>query len=93
MTIASTPPFEPHPSRQAVLAEAHARPFFRLEAPARVLALAFLRGTEAPEALRARLDAARSAIDARCIVCDPDTRTRKLSVTLNAMFALGSTVV
>lgn len=57
MTIASTPPFEPHPSRQAVLAEAHARPFFRLEAPARVLALAFLRGAEAPEALRARLDA------------------------------------
>lgn len=57
LTIASTPPFSPHSARHVILAEAHARPFFSLEAPARVLGLAFLRGAEAPETLRARLDA------------------------------------
>lgn len=57
LTIASTPPFAPHPARHAILGEAHARPFFRLEAPARVLGLAFLRGTDTPEAVRERLDA------------------------------------
>lgn len=56
-TIASTPPFAPHPARHAILAEAHARPFFRLEAPARILALGFLRGDEPAEAIRTRLDA------------------------------------
>ncbi len=56
-TIASTPPFEPHPARHAILGEAHARPFFRLEAPARVLALAFLRGKASSDVLRERLDA------------------------------------
>jgi uncharacterized membrane-anchored protein len=57
LTIASTSPFSPHPSRHAILSEAHSRPFFRLEAPARVLALAFLRGDLSPEDLRERLDA------------------------------------
>lgn len=57
LTIASTPPFSPHPARHAILSEAHARPFFRLEAPSRVLALAFLRGELAGEKLRERLDA------------------------------------
>lgn len=57
LTIASTIPFEPHPARHAILSEAHSRPFFRLEAPARVLALAFLRGSDSAEAIRARLDA------------------------------------
>ncbi|MCA0406475.1 MAG: DUF3422 domain-containing protein [Proteobacteria bacterium] len=55
-TIASTIPFEPHPARDSILGEAHARPFFRLEAPARVLALAFVRGKDSPETLRERLD-------------------------------------
>lgn len=55
--IASTPPFTPHPARDSVLSEAHARPFFPLEAPARLLALGFLRGNEPVETLRARLDA------------------------------------
>ncbi len=55
-TIASTIPFEPHPARDSILGEAHARPFFRLEAPARVLALAFVRGKDSPEVLRERLD-------------------------------------
>lgn len=57
LTIASTPPFSPHPARHSILAEAHARPFFRLEAPARVLAFGFLRGEISAEELRARLDA------------------------------------
>lgn len=57
LTIASTIPFEPHPARHAILSEAHSRPFFRLEAPARVLALAFLRGSDSAEEIRARLDA------------------------------------
>lgn len=57
LTVASTPPFAPHPARHAILAEAHARPFFRLEAPSRVLGLAFLRGTATPEQVRERLDA------------------------------------
>ncbi|KAF0228418.1 MAG: hypothetical protein FD175_2199 [Beijerinckiaceae bacterium] len=57
VTIASTPPFEPHPSRHAILAEAHARPFFRLEVPARILALAFLRGDVPAATVRERLDA------------------------------------
>ncbi len=57
LTIASTPPFEPHPARNAVLAEAHARPFFRLQAPARLLALGFLRGETPAEIIRERLDA------------------------------------
>lgn len=56
-TIASTLPFSPHPARHAILGEAHARPFFTLAAPARVLALAFLRAETAPEEIRARLDA------------------------------------
>ena len=55
-TIASTQPFEPHPARASILGEAHARPFFRLEAPARVLGLAFLRGASSPAILRERLD-------------------------------------
>jgi uncharacterized membrane-anchored protein len=57
LTVASTPPFSPHPSRHSILSEAHARPFFRLEAPARVLALAFMRGDVPAEKLRERLDA------------------------------------
>ncbi|HRE22199.1 MAG TPA: DUF3422 domain-containing protein [Rhabdaerophilum sp.] len=57
LTIASTPPFSPHLARHAILSEAHARPFFRLEAPSRVLALAFLRGDLSGEKLRERLDA------------------------------------
>lgn len=57
LTIASTPPFEPHPARHAILGEAHARPFFRLEAPARVLALAFLREGLDAGTIRDRLDA------------------------------------
>ncbi len=57
LTVASTPPFAPHPARHAILTEAHARPFFRLEAPARVLGLAFMRGNATPEQVRERLDA------------------------------------
>ena len=56
-TIASTQPFAPHPARHAILGEAHARPFFPLEAPARILALAFLRGTEPTHVMRERLNA------------------------------------
>lgn len=57
LTVASTPPFAPHPARHAILSEAHARPFFRLETPSRVLGLAFLRGSASPEEVRERLDA------------------------------------
>ena len=56
LTIASTLPFEPHPARHAILSEAHSRPFFRLEAPSRVLALAFMRGQFSSEVIRERLD-------------------------------------
>lgn len=54
--VASTPPFEPHPARDSVLLEAHSRPFFPFSAPARLIGLAFLRGSEPPEVLRERLD-------------------------------------
>ncbi|MCA1952245.1 MAG: DUF3422 domain-containing protein [Hyphomicrobiales bacterium] len=56
-SVASTPPFEPHPARHAVLTEAHSRPFFPFAAPARLIGLAFLRGAEPAEKLRERLDA------------------------------------
>lgn len=56
-SVASTPPFEPHPARDSVLLEAHSRPFFPFGAPARLIGLAFLRGAEPPEKLRERLDA------------------------------------
>lgn len=56
-SVASTPPFEPHPARDAILLEAHSRPFFPFAAPARLIGLAFLRGSEPPEMLRERLDA------------------------------------
>jgi uncharacterized membrane-anchored protein len=57
VSIASTPPFEPHASRASVLSEAHSRPFFPLSAPSRIIGLAFLRGGDSAETLRARLDA------------------------------------
>lgn len=53
----AAPPFSSHAAREALLSEAHARPFFRLEAPARILAFAFLRGEADAENFRARLDA------------------------------------
>lgn len=56
-TIASTPPFEPHPARAAALMEAHSRPFFPLSAPSRLIGLAFLRGSEPAAKVRERLDA------------------------------------
>ena len=54
--VASTAPFAPHPGRSAILLEAHARPFFPLEVPSRILAFAFLRGEDAAETIRSRLD-------------------------------------
>lgn len=57
VSVASTAPFEPHPARDAVLLEAHSRPFFPFAPPARLIGLAFLRGHEGVETLRARLDA------------------------------------
>jgi uncharacterized membrane-anchored protein len=57
VTIASTPPFEPHPARDAVLLEAHSRPFFPFASPSRLIGLAFLRGSEPPALIRERLDA------------------------------------
>jgi uncharacterized membrane-anchored protein len=57
VSIASTPPFEPHPARDAVLLEAHSRPFFPFSAPARLIGLAFLRGAESAASIRERLDA------------------------------------
>ena len=56
-SVASTPPFEPHPARDSILLEAHSRPFFPFGSPARLIGLTFLRGSEAPEKLRERLDA------------------------------------
>jgi len=56
-SVASTPPFEPHPARDSILLEAHSRPFFPFGSPARLIGLTFLRGGEAPEKLRERLDA------------------------------------
>jgi uncharacterized membrane-anchored protein len=57
LTVASTPPFEPHPARNAVLNEAHSRPFFPISAPSRMIGLAFARGSEKQDVLRERLDA------------------------------------
>lgn len=51
------PLFEPHPARDSVLLEAHSRPYFPFEAPARLIGFAFLRPAEPAETLRARLDA------------------------------------
>lgn len=57
VSIASTPPFESHPARDAVLLEAHSRPFFPFSAPSRLIGLAFSRGSEPAESIRTRLDA------------------------------------
>ena len=45
-------PFAPHPQREALLAEVHARPFAPMATPARILRLAFL--ADAAQAAAAR---------------------------------------
>lgn len=69
----------PHPERDALLAEIHARPFRSTETPARVLRFAFL--ANADEAAGARARVAEMCLAASAPPPGPDARHHRVALT------------